>query len=114
MALGWWWLRSIPVTGGETGEGGGSGEDAGWVDTQIEAVGRWETHQGLVSTTMRSSGSKPAMLGGASRRGAWLAGQRAAQPQCPARGGAGRVGRRPEAAVHVEALAAARAEGSHR
>jgi hypothetical protein len=58
------------------------GEDVGWVDTRFEAVGggRWETYQGLASTIARSGGSKPAMLGGASRRGAWLAGQRAAQP----------------------------------
>jgi hypothetical protein len=89
------------------------GEDAGWVDTRIEAVGQWETHQGLASTMARLGGSKPAVLGGASRRGAWLAGRRAAQPQCPARGGVGRVGRRPKAAMHVEALAVARAEGSH-
>jgi hypothetical protein len=53
-------------------------EDADWVDTRFEAVGRWETHQGLASTTARSSGSKPTVLGGASRRGAWLAGRRAA------------------------------------
>jgi hypothetical protein len=84
------------------------------VDTRIEAVGRWETHQGLASMTARSSGSKPVVLGGASRRGALLAGRRAAQPQCPTRGGVGRVGRRPKAAEHVEALAVARAEGSRR
>jgi hypothetical protein len=84
------------------------------VDTRIEVVGRWETHQGLASMTARLGGSKPAVLGGASHRGAWLAGRRAAQPQCPARGGAGWVGRRLEEAVHVEALAIARAEGSRR
>jgi hypothetical protein len=84
------------------------------VDTRIEVVGRWETHQGLASTTSCSGGSKPVVLGGASRRGAWLAGRRAAQPQCPAWGGAGRVGRGPEAAMHVDALATARVEGSHR
>jgi hypothetical protein len=109
MALEWRRLRSILVTGGETGGGGGSGRmPAGWtLDLR-----RWETHQGLASMMVRSGGSKPTVLGDASHRGAWLAGRRAAQPQCPARGGAGRVERRPEAAVHVEALAAARAEGS--
>jgi hypothetical protein len=111
MALGWWRLRLIPAAGSETGGGGGSGRmPAGWTPE----LRRWETHQGLASTTARSGGSKLAMLGGTSRRGAWLAGWRAAQPQCPARGAAGRVGRRPEAAMHVEALATSRAEGSRR
>jgi hypothetical protein len=78
-------------------------ENAGWVDTRIEAVGRWETHQGLASTTARSGRSKLAVLGGASRRGAWLAGRRAAQPQCPARGGGGRPAQNRRHAVHSEA-----------
>jgi hypothetical protein len=93
MALGWWRLRSIPVAGGETGGGGGSGRmPAGWT---LE-LRRWETHQGLASTTARSGGSKPAVVGGTSHRGAWLVGRRAAQPQCPARGGEGEVGGEPE------------------
>jgi hypothetical protein len=93
MALGWWRLRSIPVAGGETGGGGGSGRmPAGWT---LE-LRRWETHQGLASMTARSGGSKPAVVGGTSHRGAWLVGRRAAQPQCPARGGEGEVGGEPE------------------
>jgi hypothetical protein len=76
------------------------GEDASWVDTRIEAVGHWETHQGLASMMVHLGRSKPAVLGGASRQGAWLAGRRAAQPQSPARGGGGRPARNQRRAVH--------------
>jgi hypothetical protein len=93
MAFGWWRLRPIPVVGGETGGGGGSRRmPAGWT---LE-LRRWETHQGLASMTACSGRSKPTVLGGTSRRGAWLAGRRAAQPQCPARGSEGEAGGGPE------------------
>jgi hypothetical protein len=82
-------------------------EDAGGVDTRFEAVGRWETHQGLASTVAHSGGRKPAVLDGASHRGARLVGRRAAQPQCPTRGGGGRSAQNRRHAVHGEAPAEA-------
>jgi hypothetical protein len=51
----------------------------------------------------RSGGSRPAVLGGASRRESWLAVRRAAQSLCSAWGGDDRPARTRRRTVHNEA-----------